>query len=106
MSPNDNAAWASSGRSRSGTLPHPIARSPPRGDALRVKRPDTVGQPPSKVLVVPFSGKFPELFCLQRRHVGHTNFGTWGWPTVSGRFRDSQLSITAHYQHSLSRAKL
>ena len=23
-------------------------------------------------------GKFPQLFCLPRRHVGHTNFGTWG----------------------------
>ena len=22
--------------------------------------------------------KFPQLFCLQRRHVGHTDFGTWG----------------------------
>jgi hypothetical protein len=22
-------------------------------------------------------GKFPQLFCLQSRHVGHTNFGTW-----------------------------
>jgi hypothetical protein len=23
-------------------------------------------------------GKFPQLFCLPRRHVGHTYFGTWG----------------------------
>jgi hypothetical protein len=23
-------------------------------------------------------GKFPQLFCLQRRHLGHPNFGTWG----------------------------
>jgi hypothetical protein len=23
-------------------------------------------------------GKFPQLFCLLRRHVGHTYFGTWG----------------------------
>jgi hypothetical protein len=21
---------------------------------------------------------FPQLFCLQRRHVGHPNFGPWG----------------------------
>jgi hypothetical protein len=23
-------------------------------------------------------GKSPQLFCLQRRHLGHPNFGTWG----------------------------
>jgi hypothetical protein len=23
-------------------------------------------------------GQFPQLFCLQRRHLGHPNFGTWG----------------------------
>jgi hypothetical protein len=26
-----------------------------------------------------FSGKFPQLFCLQRRYVEHTNFATWGF---------------------------
>jgi len=34
--------------------------------------------PPFKVLEVLFLEKFSQLFCLQRRHVGHTNFGTWG----------------------------
>ena len=24
-------------------------------------------------------GQFPQLFCLPRRHVGYTNFGTWGF---------------------------
>jgi len=30
-----------------------------------------------KVLGVRFLGKFPQLFCIPRRHVGHTNFGTF-----------------------------
>jgi hypothetical protein len=30
-------------------------------------------------------GKFAQLFCLQRRHVGHTISVRGGWPTVSGR---------------------
>ena len=25
-----------------------------------------------------FLGNFPQLFCLQRRPLGHPNFGTWG----------------------------
>src|SRR4029434_7543076 len=30
------------------------------------------------VLGVLFLGDVSSAFCLQRRHVGHTNFGTWG----------------------------
>ena len=30
-----------------------------------------------KVLEVLFLRKFPKLFCLQRRHVGYTNLGTF-----------------------------
>jgi hypothetical protein len=41
------------------------------------KRPDTVGEPTSRVSEYFFSGKFPQLCCLQRRHVGHTNFSTF-----------------------------
>ena len=33
---------------------------------------------PFKVLGVLFLGKFAQLLCLQRRHVGRTNCGTWG----------------------------
>src|SRR5262245_36485239 len=44
----------------------------------RLTRPrDTVGQPSSKFEEYFFLGKFPQLFYLQRRHVVHTNFGTW-----------------------------
>ena len=37
---------------------------------------DTVGQPPSKFEEYFFLGEFPQLFCLQRRHLGHTNLAT------------------------------
>jgi len=33
-------------------------------------------------------GKFPQLFCLQRRHVGHTNFSTWGLANSIPNFWD------------------
>jgi hypothetical protein len=39
-----------------------------------------------KVLGVLLLGKVSSVFCLQKRHLGHTNFGTGGWPTVSARF--------------------
>ena len=31
-------------------------------------------------------GKFLQLFCLQSRHVGHTNCGTWGLANSIGAF--------------------
>jgi hypothetical protein len=43
------------------------------------KRPDTVGQPPSKFEKYFFLCQFPQRFCLQRRHVGHTQFDTSGF---------------------------
>jgi hypothetical protein len=48
------------------------------GGILCAKRSDTVGQPPSKFQEYLFLGKFTQPFCLQRRHVGHTDFATWG----------------------------
>jgi hypothetical protein len=44
--------------------------------SLSKKRADTVGQPPSKFEEYFFLGEFPQLFCLQRRHLGHTNLAT------------------------------
>jgi len=48
------------------------------GDRAEIgrNRPDTVGESTSKFWQYFFLCKFPQLFCLQRRHVGHTNFGT------------------------------
>jgi hypothetical protein len=36
-----------------------------------------LANPPSKFSEYVFSGKFPQLFYLPRRHMGHTNFGTF-----------------------------
>ena len=58
--------------------------------SMRDKAADTVGEPISKVLEVPFLRKFSTRFCLQRRHVKCTNFGTGGFAN----------SIAAYYvQH-------
>jgi hypothetical protein len=46
---------------------------------------------PFKVLGVLFPGKFPQLFCLQRRHVGHINFGTFEFANSIRRFVDTQF---------------
>ena len=40
-----------------------------------------------------FSGKFPQLFCLQRRYVEHTNFATWG-------FANSIRALTVHVEEA------
>jgi hypothetical protein len=50
-----------------------------------------------KVLEVLFLGKFPQLFCLQRRDVEHTNFRTWG-------FANSIRAVSwhSHYARSLT----
>jgi hypothetical protein len=47
-------------------------------ETLEDIRADTVGQPPSAFKEYFCLGKFPQLFCLQSRHVGHSNFGSWG----------------------------
>jgi hypothetical protein len=31
-------------------------------------------------------GKFPQLFCLPRRHLGHINFGTFEFANSIGAF--------------------
>src|SRR5215813_13227747 len=64
---------------------HPTSCNEDRKRSLE-KRRDTVGQLTSKFQAYFFLGKFAQLFCLQRRHVGHTNFGTWGLAN-SIRFR-------------------
>ena len=43
------------------------------------KRTDTVGEPISKFKTYFFLCAFPQRFCLQRKHVGQTNFGTLGF---------------------------
>jgi hypothetical protein len=48
-----------------------------RDGCCRKKPSDTVGQPPSTFEEYFFSGKFPQLFCLQRRHVEYTHVGTY-----------------------------
>jgi hypothetical protein len=55
-------------------LPIHVTVWPPR--IVYRKRADTVGQPPSKFEEYFFLGEFPQLFCLQRRHLGHTNLAT------------------------------
>src|SRR4029453_12148873 len=66
-----------------------LSRSVPRGlggsnptwllDAGRKGRKDLARSLPScNVLGALFLGDVSSAFCLQRRHVGHTNFGTWG----------------------------
>jgi len=39
-------------------------------------------------------GKFPQLFCLQSRHVGHTYFGTWGLANSIRPFFETHPSLT------------
>ncbi len=81
-----------------------LSRSVPRGlggsnptwllGAGRKGRKDLARSLPSfKVLGVLFLGKSSQLFCLQRRHVGHTNFGTWGL-TNSIRAVTVELGVT------------
>ena len=41
-------------------------------------------------------GKFPQLFCLQRRHVGQTNFGTFGFANSIQGFTAQRL-LTARW---------
>src|SRR5215216_4615338 len=64
-----------------------------------LKKPYTVGQPPSKFYEYFFLEKFPQLFCLQSRHVGHTNFGTWRLANSFGTF----FEASAYTSHSVSR---
>jgi hypothetical protein len=42
-----------------------------------------------KVLGVLFLREFSQLFCPQRRHVGHTKFSTFGFANSIGRFRET-----------------
>jgi hypothetical protein len=44
----------------------------------KAKRTSLAAYPASKFEEYFFSGKFAQLLCLQRRHVGRTNCGTWG----------------------------
>jgi len=37
--------------------------------------------------------KFPQLFCLPRRHVEHTNFGTWGLANSIRRFSQTPSEL-------------
>jgi hypothetical protein len=65
---------------------------------------------PFKVLGVLFPGKFPQLFCLQRRHVGHINFGTFefansiGWvcETAKAVFPPFASTVAHPADHPLS----
>jgi hypothetical protein len=50
-----------------------------------------------------FSGKFPQLFCLQRRYVEHTNFATWGF---ANSIRAFMCSVSAHRAHGRGRLHL
>src|SRR5437763_13605855 len=61
--------------------------------ALCLPNRDTVGEPTSKFEKYFFLGKFPKLFCLQRRHVGHTDFGTGGLANSIPPFFETQLLI-------------
>src|SRR6266567_5438652 len=57
------------------------------------ERPDTVGQPTSKFYEYFLLGKFSQLFCLQRRHVGHTNFGAGGLANSIRRFSETSSGL-------------
>src|SRR2546430_17697662 len=52
---------------------------------------DTVGQPPSKFEQYFFLCQFPQRFCLQRRHVGHTQFDTLGFANSIPRFCETEV---------------
>src|SRR5215813_7066189 len=79
---------------------HPTSCNEDRKRSLE-KRRDTVGQLTSKFQAYFFSGKFAQLFCLQRRHVGHTNFGTWGLVnSISPFFGRSPSSCARKQQRS------
>ena len=54
-----------------------------------------------KVLGVRFLGKFPQLFCIPRRHVGHTNFGTFEFANSIGT-----LFATLDFQQTEKMAKI
>ena len=38
--------------------------------------------------------KFPQLFCLQSRHVGYTNFDTWGLANSIPGFIETEMIST------------
>ena len=58
------------------------------------KPPDTVGESPSRFEKYSFLRKFPTLFCLPRRHVGYTYFGTFEFAnSIRWFFETTSFSI-------------
>src|SRR5215831_11182560 len=55
---------------------------------------DTVGEPPSKFQAYFFLGTFPQLFCLPRRHVGYTSFGTFEFANSIGRVFETPSTVS------------
>src|SRR5438093_1487533 len=61
----------------------------------RSKGADTVGECASRFSKYFLLRGFPQLFCLQRRHVGYTNFGTFEFANSIGAFSAKRGSTRA-----------